>query len=890
MEIGKTILQYKILDILGKGGMGIVYKAQDLKLGRIVALKLLSHYPFADEEDRARFEREARAAAALNHPNICTIYEFHQTDEYAFIVMEYIEGETLKKLIKQNGPFPQEKATEIIIAVAEALSFAHKNGVIHRDIKSENIMISKDGQVKIMDFGLAKLKDAPTITKSKSPMGTVGYMSPELIQEKKFDHRTDLWSLGVVFFEMLTGELPFKGDSDVAIMYSIIGDGFPKLMKYNSEITNSIQYVCTTLLEKDPALRYSKAEDVLKDLEQSVKASTTRLTLRKVRKNYKKICIATSLIIALVYFANYYYQTRINIPPWLKDNATLSPLVDEKGPYDAAISPSGKYLAFRDRNNKLGMKNLLTGETKRLRENDFGSFWLPTWSQDETQIAYIGGPLHNISIVDPQSEEKEVIIEKHEGNMYYFTWSPDNKWLCYTFTDLTTNPKSYILELYNFETKEQRVLYNSKLPAMKLMAWYPDASKFAFYDYNYDSTANRVTKYLKIFDIEKNEASSPIYKLTDTYTGAGLVGFSYTPNGEYLVLPDLVNDFYELVAIPLKDEGSRVSGKPITLTNIAGTGKPYRPSFTRDDKSFSFNVGGPNDDIFIASIDIDRAILAGRLIPACVTKFLEEDACWLPDSKHIAYTSNRAGKFDIYLLNLDERTKRQITFSKMFKNQLAYRPGTNSISYLSNKILWQVNIADTSIARIYPLENENFYFHNAAYQCYAWAPNSDILYGLLRDSKVDSRGRLMEINLKSREVKLLLEEYFSLPYAELRLSRNGKLLAIRTEVVDTTLFSIKIYDTKTWDLKNTIYHVSSIEFGDISWTPDSRHFTFGTWDDQPSSFFIYLYSVEDNTKQLMIERRESGRETPGQISPDGKEMIYYKSSFESEIWLMGAEK
>jgi len=203
--IGKTIFHYKILQKLGEGGMGVVYKAKDTELNRTVALKFLPNYLVDNPRLRTRLKREAQAAASLNHPNICTIFGFHETEELIFIVMEYIEGLTLKQLIKKESPIVEEKAKEIAIQITKGLSAAHQNNIIHRDIKSDNIMLTKDGTIKIMDFGLAKMEQTPTITRTKSPIGTVAYMSPELVKGEKVDHRTDLWSLGVVLFEILTG-------------------------------------------------------------------------------------------------------------------------------------------------------------------------------------------------------------------------------------------------------------------------------------------------------------------------------------------------------------------------------------------------------------------------------------------------------------------------------------------------------------------------------------------------------------------------------------------------------------------------------------------------------------------------------------------------------------
>src|SRR3990172_4951765 len=227
--IGQTISHYKILDKLGEGGMGVVYKAEDTKLGRIVALKLLPRQALVSDEDKARFAREAQAAASLSHPNVAMIHEFDEVDDpvtggkLAFIAMEYVEGETLKQKLRER-PLPIKDVVEIAIAVAEGLAKAHEKGVLHRDIKSENVMISKDGVVKIMDFGLAAVAGRTKVTKEGMTVGTLAYMSPEQAMGEKLDQRTDIWSLGVVLYEMVTGRLPFPGDYEQAILYRVLNE------------------------------------------------------------------------------------------------------------------------------------------------------------------------------------------------------------------------------------------------------------------------------------------------------------------------------------------------------------------------------------------------------------------------------------------------------------------------------------------------------------------------------------------------------------------------------------------------------------------------------------------------------------------------------------------
>ena len=219
---GKTIARkYKILAELGRGGMGVVYKAKDNRLNRTVALKFLPAELTQDKEARKRFIQEAQAAAALEHPNICTVYEVDESVGQIFISMSYIEGQSLKDKVK-GGPMDVEEAKNIVLQVAEGLGEAHKKGIIHRDIKPANIMLTKKGQAKITDFGLAKLSWRTDLTKPSTIMGTVAYMSPEQARGEEVDHKTDIWSLGAMLYEMLTAVRPFKKTQEHALIYEIL--------------------------------------------------------------------------------------------------------------------------------------------------------------------------------------------------------------------------------------------------------------------------------------------------------------------------------------------------------------------------------------------------------------------------------------------------------------------------------------------------------------------------------------------------------------------------------------------------------------------------------------------------------------------------------------------
>jgi non-specific serine/threonine protein kinase len=297
--IGNTISHYEILEKLGEGGMGVVYKAEDTKLDRIVALKFLPKHLLCDNEAKTRFEYEAKAASALNHPNITTIYEIDEKEGECFIAMECVEGKSLKEFLKDKTLSIKE-ILKISTQIAEGLNSAHKKDIVHRDIKSDNIMVTDEGLVKIMDFGLAKLRGVSGLTKAGTTLGTMQYMSPEQVQGLEVDQRSDIFSFGVVLYEMITGQLPFRGEYEATVIYSIINETPEPLTKYQSDVPEGLQKIVDKTLEKDVNLRYQSLGELLLDFGKLVKGEEVQGVVPK-RMNWTFLGIGAGVFgLALV--------------------------------------------------------------------------------------------------------------------------------------------------------------------------------------------------------------------------------------------------------------------------------------------------------------------------------------------------------------------------------------------------------------------------------------------------------------------------------------------------------------------------------------------------------------------------------------------------------------
>ncbi len=365
--------------------MGEVFLAEDTRLDRKVALKFLPMHMTEDREARTRFEHEAKAAAALNHPNIVTIHEISEHQGQVFIAMEYVEGQTLKDLISENcppstvdrspitpHPLPITQVINIATQIASGLAAAHAEGIVHRDIKPQNILVNKDGRVKILDFGLAKLKGVSPITKESSTLGTVHYMSPEQTMGKEVDHRTDIWSQGVVLYEMLTGKLPFKGDYEQAVLYSILNENPIKAAEARKDIPPDFDRLLEKALAKEPVDRYQHSEDLLVDLKhlqrdprlnrQPAPAAPRRKSRRLSRW---KIPAAVTLLVAIA--AILFFIPRGKPGPAARPAATQA----RQGEWTNSIA----VLPFRDFSSKKdqgyfcnGMTDAIIGRLARIPE------------------------------------------------------------------------------------------------------------------------------------------------------------------------------------------------------------------------------------------------------------------------------------------------------------------------------------------------------------------------------------------------------------------------------------------------------------------------------------------------------------------------------------------
>jgi len=432
--IGKSITHYKIIEKLGAGGMGTVYKARDNKLDRFVALKFLPPHLSQDEETKKRFVHEAKAASALNHSNITIIYAIEVANDSnwngeLFIVMEYIDGKELKELI-DNNQLSIDNALNYATQIAAGLQAAHEKGIVHRDIKSANIMITKNGLVKIMDFGLAKISGSALLTKVGTTLGTAAYTSPEQAQGAPTDHRTDIWAFGVVLYEMLTGELPFKGDYEPAVIYSILNEAPTNLADYRKNIPDKLNKIVEKSLKKKIDARYQNIQEILTDLQDALTTPSTT-EFRHREKETPSIAVLPFVNMSAdpenEYFSDGLAEDIINALTKLKNFRVAA--------RTSAFSFKGKKTNIREIGRALNVETVLEGSVRKagnrlritaqlINVDDGYHIWSEQYDrvmedvfaiQDEITHAVV----HKLK-VELLGNDEEIIVKKYTDNVHAY--------------------------------------------------------------------------------------------------------------------------------------------------------------------------------------------------------------------------------------------------------------------------------------------------------------------------------------------------------------------------------------------------------------------------------------------------------------------------------------
>lgn len=866
--VGKELGTYQIQRLLGAGGMSEVYLARDNKLDRMIALKILPWHFLADTDRIARFQREARALSSLNHPYLITIYEVGEANGLNFIAMEFVEGQTLSSV---RSKLSLKEKLSIVGQVAEALAAAHQSGVVHRDIKPDNVMVRSDGYVKVLDFGLVKLKEISSAridaanTELGVAMGTLSYMSPEQAAGEPIDHRTDVWSLGVVLYELITGQKPFRGDSRQATINGILSNEPAVPSELNPTLPAELDQVLNKALEKDRELRYQTASDfradirrVLRTIDSSPSSASgrtrvSRLTMPFVGRFLWPVAAVVLVAVGTIVVWQFMKPKTVAAPNWTgasrlqlttqpgeeiypvlapdgqnfvyasNENGNFDLFVQRVGGKNAhpltpntptdesqpAYSPNGERLAFHSTREPVGIYVMeRTGENVRLVTENCHN---PAWSPDGKEIvcsthshaipATRNTRPSSLWIVDVESGRKRMLCE---NDAMQPSWSPNGYRIAFWFNPPSAG-RSDIATVASGGSEIEVVTSDGSTNWNPV--WSPDG-KFLYFA---SDRGGSMSFWRVAIDEQTGKVQGEPEAVSTPSTFNRHLNFSR--DGRRLIYVQ-TDQRANVQAIKFDPKTERTVGETFWITR--GDRQIARPELSPDGSRFVMRVPRrTQDDIAVVNRD------GSNWRDLTNDKFFDRYPRWSPDGKHIVFTSDRSGRYEIWTLDVDASNLRQLTFDS---------PGDTTFPLFSpdgSKIIFHSNFVNN----IFNLNEE-------------WSKQTP---------------------------QLLPEPEGGRRFVAWDWSPDGKKL-IGTMSRPPLEISYFDFETNRYE--------SLLQFsGSPVWLPDSTRFAFFT----PNN--LYVSDIVSKKKREIFTSSDGELRSVG-LSHDGTLLYFTVYSAESDIWLL----
>jgi serine/threonine protein kinase len=848
--IGTTVLHYKITEKLGEGGMGVVYKAHDTKLDRFVALKFLPSNASVNAETKARFTQEAKAAAALNHPNICTIHGVEEADGNLFIVMEYIDGGTLRDKVPYRTI---DDAVTVAIQIGEALHEAHDKGIVHRDVKADNIMLTSKGQVKVMDFGLAKLKGTLKLTRTSSTVGTLAYMAPEQIQGGEVDQRSDIFSFGVLFFEMLTGKFPFRGEHEASLLYSIVNEEPESITKYLPDASSGLQQIFEKALEKDPSVRYHSVEDMVVDLRRTKKQtskvsrimpvsapSTTSIPVHNTPppKNNGMLVragLAIGLVVVITVGLLQFIGGSEEVPPF--NDMKLTRLTADGKSTDVAVSPDGRYVAyvrFDKEKFNLWIRQVSTTNNIAITQPTEDLIGALTFSPNGDFLYYVTvkqgtskSELHQISILggnpktilsriksrvsfspdgkrfaymtdsaevvnylaiaDADGSNAKFLLSRHSPEHFDdLAWSPDGKHIG-LIEGRSGSFMNHRLMIYSLEDEKEIVPEGQKWLTLRSINWMADSKGVIVSAADDQSSFD--SPQLWYYPVKEGTAK----RLTNNLNGYAFSSMDRNSTQLAALEPE---SFSNLHIVPAN---SAASAQQVTEGSKRRDGMKGVQWLNNERLIYSSQSGG-YDNIWMIDGNggAETQITSGA--------FVDQSAHPVPGQNTIIFSSNRSGSFNIWKSDINGSNLKQLT-----RGNYDIEPSVTSdgrwIYYGaygdSGGTLWKMTIDGDSNQQV--MSKHIF--------SYALSPDGRSIVYLFFDEKQEQRMEIMSLSTGAIELEKVS------PNSIVQWTPDGKSFAfIRTQNGVSNIWTVPVAGGKE---KQLTPFTTGVIFG-FDWTPDGK--------------------------------------------------------------------